>query len=200
MDPHRSERGATLVEYALLVALVAAVGLPAFSHLRDASLDRFEQGIVPGGSPSDGPDPSEPEPTSPPSTAPPPPPPTTVPPTTAPPTTAPPVAASVQFDDVRSWSAGWFRWSGSAELIVTDAQGRPQPSAVVDVRVTTSGGTERTVTVTTDATGRATIEVGPYDWYGGWGGTSRVDLQVSGVEVDGGTWDGAATATTLRPP
>jgi Flp pilus assembly pilin Flp len=208
------ERGAALVEYVMLVALVALVASAAIDHIGTALDDHYEttaDGVgggswsSPGGTPGGGggdvgpaPTTNPPVPTSTTTTTTPP---TTTTPATTTTTTAPPsaTARAVVFAS-SSWSAGWFRWAGSATYVIVDGAGRPIVGASVQVRVTTSGGTTTTVTVSTDANGRAVVEVGPYEWYGSWGGTSHVDVAILGVVAPGSTWDGSAPTTRLDVP
>lgn len=206
------ERGAALVEYVLLVALVALVGSASIDFLgyaADARYERTADGVSgdgtwssPGGSGGgtegggDGGS-SSPSTTNPPAT-------TTTPPatttTTTTTTTAPASRASATPFASSSWSAGWFRWAGSATFVIADGAGRPVPGATVEVRVTTSTGAVRTATVTTGPDGRALVEVGPYDWLAGWGGTGHVDVAVTGVEVAGADWDGSGPTTRVSAP
>jgi Flp pilus assembly pilin Flp len=211
MRGSRSERGATLVEYTLLVALVTVVGIPAFDFLRHSVLDHYERpaGYRDRNDEVVAPPPSTTAPpvtvapttttTSPPTTTTTAPPPTT---TTRPPatttTTAPRVVASATFSNATSWANTWYRWSGSAQVRVTDASGRVLAGAEVEIRIT-AGGSERTVTVTTDSTGRATVDVGPYDYLYGYG-TGSAGLRVVGVDAPNGTWDGNGRTTTIYAP
>lgn len=202
MRGDRSERGAALVEYALLVALVVGVAMGAIDLLgraADAELERSARGASgtewsggdddPDGTDDEG---AGPSPTSNPAA--------TSTTSTRPTTTAPPVVASVSFTDVRSWSTGWFQWSGSAAVVLVDARGRPLGGAEVQVRITTSGGQVETATITTDGTGRAVVEVGPYAWFGSWGGTGHVDVEAVGVDPTTGTWDGTRASVTVSAP
>ncbi len=200
-----SERGAALVEYALLVVLVAAVAMASIDLLgrvADQELERSASGAAgtwssggisdPGGSSGGGTTTTPgPPPTNPGSTAP-------TPTTTT--TTAPRPVATPSITQPSSWSTGWFQWAGSAQVVLVDAGGRPLVGAQVQVRVTTSGGATETVTVTTDGSGRATVEVGPYSWFGSWGGTGSVDVQVVGVTAGDATWDGTQPTTTITAP
>jgi hypothetical protein len=108
------------------------------------------------------------------------------------------VTASIS--DVSSWSTGWFQWAGSAQVALVDAGGRPLAGAQVQVRVTTSTGAVETVTVTTDASGRATVAVGPYSWFGSWGGTGHADVEVVDVTGADASWDGTPVSATIRSP
>lgn len=201
MAEARTERGATLVEYVLLVALIAGVSIGVVDVLQRAIDDRYAgvgtavgTGEVPPGdeSPGGGGGGGGPEPEPPRST-------TTAPPvTTTRPvtTTTAPTTASASFGDVES-TASWFRWEGSADVRVLDAAGQPVQGARVEVRVSVPGGSDQVVTRTTGADGSARIGVGPYDW---WSGVSRVDVAVVSVEAEGLRWDGdGRTATIARP-
>lgn len=107
--------------------------------------------------------------------------------------------ATASFAEPTSWSTGWFRWAGSADVTISAPGGGALAGARVELRVTPSGGSPQTVVVTTGSDGRATVPVGPYDWYY-VGGTGQVAVEVVAVDVPDGTWDGAPVTTTIRAP
>jgi Flp pilus assembly pilin Flp len=192
------ERGATLVEYALMVALVALVSLAAIDLLEGAarqSYDRAEFSVGRGTSVTTTTKPKPPPTTTKPVTT------TTTRPaattTTRPAattTTTAPRRSSAALVDVTTATSGWTRWTGSAVVRLTDTTGAAVAGARVQVRVT-AGGSTQTVTVTTDASGRATVDVGPYDWL--FGGITSAELTVVGVDGGNVPWDGVGPSTTI---
>lgn len=207
-----SERGATLVEYTFILALVVVVGMAAWDAISAAIDDQYEESVdaaegnwASGGAPppSEPDEPEEPTTTTRPATT------TTTSTTTTTTrpvtttstttttTTRPSTVSRATLDSPSSTALSFYQWKGSARVTVTDANGRVLAGAQVEVRVTDNGGNTRTVTVTTDSRGVATVEVGPYY---NWIGPSRVDLQVVGVTSPGATWNGTSGTVSVTPP
>lgn len=210
MAQRSSQRGATLVEYSMLVAFVAVACMSALDFLGVGAETKFirvnesvrtgeydETAAPPAGG---GSTPTTSAPTT--TTAPAP---TTTTSTTAPSgpttTTAPARTASATLGSTDSWTTYWgYAWTGSAVLTLRDAGGAPLAGATVTIRLQPDGGAASTVTVTTSANGTATIDVGLYSRY-----TSdpvrKVDVIVVDVDAGSGTtWDGAASQVTVTAP
>jgi hypothetical protein len=79
---------------------------------------------------------------------------------------------------------------------VTGPGGVPVAGATVKVRVSVSGEQPRIVTVTTDSSGRAVVEVGPYNWWE----VLWAQVEVVSVEGSGVSWDGASASTAIVVP
>src|SRR3954452_244636 len=214
------ERGTTLVEYALIVALVASVASVAVKGVTAAVgslLGDVKHSIEVGQGGVETADPSTT--TAPPTTQAPPvtstttttttPPTTTT--TTAPRTTTPtappgPTKTGATFGAVTTstTSAGWYF---STTVTVKGDNGAALANATVTVtlhypvnllgRITYQ---DDTLTVTTDAQGKATVTDGPYGRIAGWNSTTQVAVTVSGVTSGTVPWDGTAATVTANAP
>jgi hypothetical protein len=99
-------------------------------------------------------------------------------------------------------------WSLSTSLTVKGNNGAVLAGATVTVTlhypVTTYWGgttyTDTTVTVTTDAQGKATINAGPFLRNSFFGNTTQVQLTVSGITSGSVPWDGTAATQTVAAP
>ena len=221
------ERGASVAETALLIAVVALVAVVALRALGSSGGDSLDQagkgihhaatptsapgsgssgeGSGTGGSGGAGPIAGGGSGTSTTSTAPT----TTVPPaptTTAPPaptTTAPHAPATASLDGGEGVRVGSSRWQASADLALeAGADGAAvSGTATVIVRTQRANGqwTSDTIQVPVDD-GAGTISTGPYARTGG----SRiiaVEYEVVGIELDGGReWDGERASISIDRP
>ena len=221
------ERGASVAETALLIAVVALVAVVALRALGSSGGDSLDQagkgihhaatptsapgsgssgeGSGTGGSGGAGPIAGGGSGTSTTSTAPT----TTVPPaptTTAPPaptTTAPPAPATASLDGGEGVRVGSSRWQASADLALeAGADGAAvSGTATVIVRTQRANGqwTSDTIQVPVDD-GAGTISTGPYARTGG----SRiiaVEYEVVGIELDGvREWDGERASISIDRP
>jgi Flp pilus assembly pilin Flp len=200
---HDTMRGATLVEYALIVAVVAMVTMTSIEAMRGhvgAILGALTRDIetssyrrTPAGTTSVPPVAT----TAPPSTAAP----TTIAPTTT--TTTPATSGSADLANPTATSNG-YTWTATSSVSLRDENGRPIADAVVTVtirhQVRSWFGTswqETQVEVTTGGDGTAAIQAGPY-----WRlTTAEVEIQVTGATLPGGlTWDGQASSATAHAP
>ncbi len=136
----RRDRGATLVEYALLVGLLVVVSLGVIQNLEDKGGSKVASRSDGIGQPTEANDLSGPGTTSP-----------TTPPTTAPPPS--PVTVHVgTLAGATSTSGG--DWSATVTITVLDADGNPAQSVSVTGSWTIPGGG---TTCTTDANGECAI-------------------------------------------
>lgn len=211
MHQDQAERGASLVEYALLVALIATASIGAISAIGDESRQKLEgvgeeiatddpsgEPAGPtggsGGSGSGGGGSSSGATTTTSSTSAPTS--TTEHPVTSPPA---PVAVTGQFSDVESWRSGWS-WRGSTKLRIRDQHGDAVPDATVRIRISGRDIDAQTVTVTTGSHGTTTLEVGPYALY--WqDAVDEVEVTIVGIDAgDELLWDGEGGTVTLHAP
>ncbi|MBV9951495.1 MAG: hypothetical protein JO291_06060 [Acidimicrobiia bacterium] len=218
------QRGATLVEYALIVALVASVGSVAvkgFTAVVSSVLGDVKHSIEVGQGGVETADAPTTTTTAPPTTVAPPTStttttttttaPTTTTTTTAPrttTTTAPPgpTKTGATFGPVTT-STTSSAWYLSTTLTVKGDNGAVLPNATVTVtlhypvnflgRITY---TDDTVTVTTDAQGHATVSGGPYGRNTYLLGVSQVTLSVTNVTSGSVPWDGSAGSVTVLMP
>jgi Flp pilus assembly pilin Flp len=216
------QRGATFVEYALILALVASVatgGVKAVTAVASAMFGNVKHSIEVGQGGvevSDAPTTTTTTTTTIPPTT------TTLPPTTTTTTTAPtttttrpatttttapagPTKTGATFGTATT-SSSYFGWNLSTSLTVKGNNGAVLAGATVTVTlhypVATWYGTtytDTTVTVTTDAQGKATINAGPFG-QSIWGSTSQVQLTVTGITSGTVPWDGTAASQTVNAP
>jgi len=207
-------RGATLVEYALIVALVVVPSVAAITRLDDASGDYYENasddigdlpqlGIDTGAGtsvPSGGSTSTTVAPTTtvPPTTS------TTAPPTTT--TTAPPTTTTTaptttttllrsrisELTNVSTNSGSSYNAIARVR-IVRNSNGTVVQGASVSVRMVDDNGSVTTRSCTTDSTGRCTVTWGRSD------NRSPVVATVTNV-TSSPTWDGAGQSVTLPHP
>ncbi|MHB1138980.1 MAG: Flp family type IVb pilin [Microthrixaceae bacterium] len=170
----RRERGATLVEYALLVAVLAVPTVGGIEYIRSGAerkVDSTAEGIsthtlptvttAPDGGGGGGATTSSSTPAS---TAP-----TTAAPTTAAPTTAAPTTTAPPVSVTSSWSTPTTsrtnsntRWTASTRVTIKNAQNASVANATVVIKVeyrTARSGswiTDQTITMTTNSSGQAT--------------------------------------------
>jgi len=189
----KEERGASLVEYALLVGLVALAAVAALVRLGGSASDRMEEVAVqveeePSGSPSPS--------TAPPGTEAPPPVPTT---TTTPPSELPATSgfgAAEVVDEPDGWHA-------VTDLVVRDGGGAPLPAVPASVRIwryqrTSSGWAWRSryLEVVTEDDGVVGVQTSSFP-DSGTGAVSRVIFTL--VDVDDHRWDGVQGNLDVRP-
>jgi Flp pilus assembly pilin Flp len=213
------QRGATFVEYALIVALVASVasvGVKGVTAVASAMFDNVKHSIEVGQGGvevSDAPTTTTTTTTTIPPTT------TTLPPTTTtttttrPPTTttttttapAGPTKTGATFG-TSSTSVSFFGWNLATSVTVKGNNGAVLPNATVTVTltypVTAFGRTTYqtdTVTATTNAQGVATITAGPYG-RSFFGNTTDVTLTISGITSGTVPWDGTAASQTILAP
>lgn len=223
------ERGASVAETALLIAVVALVAVVALRALGSSggdSLDQAGKGIHHAATPTSAPGsgssgggsgtggsggagpiagggPGTSTTTAPPvpATTAPPAPTTTASP--APTTTAPPAPATASLDGGEGVRVGSSRWQASADLALdAGPDGAPvSGTATVIVRTQRANGqwTSDTIQVPVDD-GTGTISTGPYARTGG----SRiiaVEYEVVGIELDGvREWDGERASISIDRP
>jgi Flp pilus assembly pilin Flp len=212
-----NERGATVVEYALIFALVASVAMVGVRGVTAAVgfvLGDVKHSIEYGRGDLQAADPTT---TTAPTTT------TTAPTTTstttttttttapttttttAPTTTttAPATQSAGSFSSVSTSVYFYFYWTASTTVTVTGSNGAPLANATVKVqlRYPTKGwfGTtwnEDVVTVQTDSQGRATVTAGPYTR----GTTESVTFTIQGITSGTVPWNGSAATTTANEP
>lgn len=218
MHRDQAERGASLVEYALLVALVATASVGAIGSIGSNSRQKLEDVSTEIATDAPAAEPSgegEPGPgtgsggggsgsggssggatTTAPSTS--------VPVSTtepSPPVSEPPEPLTVagQFTDVETWRSG-RNWRGSVKLKIRDQHGDAVSGAAIQIRISGRHLDPETVTVTTGAHGTTTIEVGPYS-RNGRDAIDEVEVRIVAVEAgDEFRWEGDGGAVALRSP
>jgi Flp pilus assembly pilin Flp len=218
--PRRSERGATLVEYTLLVAVLALGSLAGLDALQSSAAAAFREQASemsdPPASGTSGTPTTAPPTTAPPTTAPP----TTAPPTTAPPTTAAPVTTTTTTSTTTTtvprattatgaWGAtsatrDGSRWTAAATLTVTDDRGQAARGAAVAVRVEyrVDGGSWQTGQPVSGATtSSGTLRVTTADLArSGRSAVTSIRYTVLTVDAAGLRWVGGSPSTTLSAP
>jgi Flp pilus assembly pilin Flp len=217
------QRGATFVEYALIVALVASVasvGVRGVTAVASAMFDNVKHSIEVGQGGvevSDAPTTTTTTTTTIPPTT------TTLPPTTttttkpatttttAPTTTtttapAGPTKTGATFG-TSSTSVNYNGWYLATSVTVKGNNGAVLANATVTITLHypvnwfgSTSFTDTTVTVTTDAQGRATINAGPFGRTTYWGNTTQVQLTISGITSGSVPWDGTAASQTILAP
>lgn len=224
--PRRSERGATLVEYALLVAVLALGSLAGLDALQTSAEAAFREQASEMSDPPAGGTSGTPT-TAAPTTAPP----TTAPPTTAPPTTAAPVTTTTVRPTTTTsttttsttstttvprattatgtWGAtgatrDGSRWTATATLTVTDDRGQAVHGAAVTVRVEyrVDGGSWQTGQPVSGATtSSGTLRVSTADLArSGRSAVTSIRYTVLTVDAAGLPWVGGSPSTTLSAP
>lgn len=208
-DPARGERGATLVEYALIVAIVA-VGLIGATDLLGAAAEAKFESAGEGISVSDG---------STPTTAPTP---TTTPTPTTAPTTVPggggggtttttstvPEADPVPTRSYSTWGPGSTQqkgntWSAQVPIVITDDLGQRVEGATVTVRVeyrdSTGWHTSTTQVKTTGANGALTFSSDDLARTGK-DPVTEIRFTVTSVESEGLQHRPTTPSTTVKKP
>jgi Flp pilus assembly pilin Flp len=221
--PRRSERGATLVEYTLLVAVLALGSLAGLDALQSSAAAAFreqasEMSDPPAGGASGTPTTAAP---------------TTAAPTTAPPTTAAPVTTTTVRPTTTtsttttsttstttttvprattatgSWGAtsatrDGSRWTASATLTVTDDLRQSVRGAAVTVRVEyrVDGGSWQTGQPVSGSTGSSgTLQITTADLArSGRSPITSIRYTVLTVDAAGLRWVGGSPSTTLSAP
>jgi Flp pilus assembly pilin Flp len=215
--PRRSERGASLVEYALLVAVLALGSLAGLDALQSSAAAAFrEQASEMSDPPAGG---SSGTPTTAPTTAAPttaaPVTTTTVRPTTTTSTTTTSTTSTTTTTVPRATTAtgAWgatsatrdgSRWTASATLTVTDDRGQTVRGAAVTVRVEyrIDGGSWQTGQPASGATSSSgTLRVSTADLArSGRSAVTSIRYTVLTVDAAGLRWAGGSPSTTLSAP
>ena len=221
-DRVRAERAATLVEYVLLVAVLAVattLGLRALESGAERSTENTAAKIssrsVPSVPHDDGSGPLVTTTTStvPPTTAaptttaaPPPPPPTTTP-TTAPPAPAATQVAvtwgtpatEIQYERWLFWQVK-SKWKATVSLTLADNLTAPVANATATVRVEYHDGSRwrdaPPLSATTSSAGTLTFDSGMY----GYDGTTALRFTVQSVTAQGLTWNQPAQQVEVTRP
>jgi Flp pilus assembly pilin Flp len=209
-------RGATLVEYALIVGLVASVAMGAVEVVKSSADSKFNEvkHDIEGGEAVAGPQTSTPPTTAPPTTSPPTTAATTTTTTTTKPTTTTTTAPKVTkgggtFGPVDATKSGKKYWMAETVLTVQGSDGKPIAGAVMTVTirllVTDRWGDqnweESEVEVTTGADGTVSVATDSLKSGSGKNSVDKVEFRLTGGELPGGVnWDGTETSASASQP
>jgi Flp pilus assembly pilin Flp len=224
MDRHRhprhAERGASLVEYALLVAVLALGTLAGLDALQSSASAAFREQAAEMSDPPAADVASNTPTTAAPTTAPP----TTTPPTTAPPTTTRPTTTTTSTTTTTTtttttvpkattatgtWGAtsatrDGNRWNASATLTVTDDRGQAVRGATASVKVEyriDGGGWQTGQPVSGATSSSGTLQVSTADLArSGKSPVTSIRYTVTTVDAAGLRWVGGSPSTTLSAP
>lgn len=208
----RRERAATLVEYVLLVAVLALGTLAGISFMEDGAeratsntaakiSTRSVPSVPTGGGGGITPTTTTTPPTTTTTTTKPPATTTTVKPTTTTTTTTqPPVVSTTWGATGKQTRSG--EWKATAKLTVTRGSGQPVSGATVTVRVEYAVPfigyvTSEELSATTTSAGSLTFESG---WFpsGGWIPINSVRFTVISVTAPSSTWDGTQQSVVVN--
>ncbi len=199
----RPERAATLVEYVLLVAVLALGTLVGISFMQDGAEQatsntaakistRTVPSVPTGGGGGTLPTTTT---TAPPATT------TTVTPTTTTTTTTPPAVVSTTWGATGKQTRSG-EWKATANLTVTRGSGQPVSGATVTVRVEYAVPflgyrTSEELSATTSSAGSLRFESG---WFpsGGWIPINSVRFTVVSVTAPSATWDGTQQSVVVN--